>query len=504
MLKKSIFAITIFTLLFLGCKPDRTHEIFQHNWVEEEGYRWADLPQFKDGRDGFEQIAYQRTGVTFFNRLTDDQIADNRNLLNGSGVAVGDVTGNGFPDIYFCGLDGHNILYENQGGFRFEDITEKAGIALEGQFSTGALFADLNGNGFLDLVVTSYDGPNRLFFNNGEGIFTEQTDALKTDKNYGSTSIAAGDLSSNGALDLYIVNYKERSVRDIYPDENEFQHIVQEVDGEFQLRPKFEEHYFLDQRDNFLIWFETGEPDLIFFNDGNGNFERVDPTSGIFLDENDRPISEDLSDWGLHVKIDDITQNGLPDIYVANDFESDDRIWINQGNGTFKALPPLAMRKSSLSSMAVDFSDINRNGYRDFFVVEMLSRTHSLRHKQMSTMAPSPQPIGVIDNRPQYLGNTLFLNRGDGTYAEIAEYAGVRRSDWSWSVLFLDVTLNGYEDVLIPNGHYLDVQDSDANLFIRSQINAGQMDMERQMLYYRRLLNQNAALPEITEPKCCI
>ena len=493
MFKKIVVATTIAPLFLFGCKPDRTYEFYQHNWFEEEGYRWAELPQFDRGSDGFEQIAYQRTGVTFFNRLTDDQIADNRNLLNGSGVAVGDVTGNGFPDIYFCGLDGSNILYENLGGFRFEDITEKAGVAIEGQFSTGALFADLNGNGFLDLVVTSYDGPIRLFFNNGEGVFTEQTDALKTDKNYGSTSIAAGDLSGNGALDLYIVNYKERSVRDIYPDENEFQHIVQDVDGEFQLRPKFEEHYFLDQRDNFLLWFETGEPDLIFFNDGNGTFERVDLASGIFQDEAGNPITEDLLDWGLHVKIDDITQNGLPDIYVANDFESDDRIWINQGNGTFKALPALAMRKSSLSSMAVDLSDINRNGYRDFFVVEMLSRTHSLRHKQMSTMAPSPQPIGVIDNRPQYLGNTLFLNRGDGTYAEIAEYAGVRRSDWSWSTLFLDVTLNGYEDILIPNGHYLDVQDSDANFLIRNMINTGQMDMERQMLYYRRLLNQNAA-----------
>ncbi len=481
------------TLLLPSCRPDTTLEVHQYEWNEADGYRWAELPTFSRGSDGFNQLSHQRTGVDFFNRLTDDQIAYNRNLLNGSGVAVGDVTGNGFPDIYFTALDGPNILYENLGGFQFRDITEKAGLALDGQFSTGALLADLNGNGTLDLVVTSIDGPNRLFFNNGEGVFEEQADALKTEKNYGSTSIAAGDLTGNGALDLYIVNYKERSVRDIYPDEQEFSHIVQEVDGVFQLRPKFEEHYLLDQRNQFLLWFETGEPDLIFFNDGNGRFEKADLTSGIFLDEDGDPITEVLPDWGLHAKIDDINQNGLPDIYVANDFESDDRIWLNQGNGTFRALTALAMRKSSLSSMAVDFSDINRNGYRDFFVIEMLSPSHTLRHRQMSTMAPSPQPIGVIDNRPQYLGNTLFLNHGDGTYAEISEYAGVRRSDWSWSALFLDITLNGYEDILITNGHYLDVQDSDANHFIRSRINAGQMDMERQMLYYTRLLNQNTA-----------
>ncbi len=479
------------TLLLSSCRPDTTLELYHHEWSEESGYRWAELPKFTRGGVGFDQLSHQRTGVDFFNRLTDDQIAYNRNLLNGSGVAVGDVTGNGLPDIYFCALDGSNILYENLGGFQFQDITEQAGVALEGQFSTGALFADLNGNGYLDLVVTSIDGPNRLFFNNEEGIFEEQTDALKTARNYGSSSIAAGDLNGNGAPDLYIVNYKERSVRDIYPDEQDFRHIVQEVDGEFRLRQKFEEHYLLDQRNQFLLWFETGEPDLVFFNDGNGNFEQADLTSGFFLDEEEHPITEELNDWGLHVKIDDITQNGLPDIYVANDFESDDRIWLNQGDGTFRAMPPLAMRKSSLSSMAIDFSDINRNGHRDFFVVEMLSPSHILRHRQMSTMAPSPQPIGVVDNRPQYLGNTLFLNRGDATYAEISEYAGIRRSDWSWSTLFLDINLNGYEDILIPNGHYLDVQDSDANHYIRSQINAGQMDMERQMLFYHRLLNQN-------------
>ena len=482
-------------LLYLlsGCRSDSSYDVITYNWITEEGYEWAELPVYSHGSDGFEEVPFPHSRVFFMNQLTDDQIAENRNLLNGSGVAVADVTGNGFPDIYFSRLDGPNILYENLGGFQFRDITERAGIALEDQFSTGVLFHDLNGNGYQDLVVTSIDGPNRLFFNRGDGTFDEQPGALATDRNYGSKTIAVGDLTGNGAPDLYIVNYKLRSVRDIYPDEFAFQHIIQEVDGEFRLRPKFIEHYMLDQRDQFVLWFETGEPDLIFFNDGHGNFERAVLTSGMFLTEDGEPIIEPLSDWGLHVRIDDINQNGLQDIYVANDFESNDRIWINQGDGTFRSLPTLAMRKSSLSSMAVEFMDINRDGYRDFLVVEMLSRSHSLRHKQMSTMAPSPQPLGVIRNRPQYLGNTLFLNRGDGTYAEISEYAGLRRSDWSWSISSMDVTLNGYEDILITNGHYLDVQDSDANLYIRSQIEAGHMDMSRSMLTYRRLLNQNAA-----------
>lgn len=493
--EKRIIGFLFIALLYLlsGCSSDSSYDINTLEWYSEDGYEWAELPQYRRGSDGFEEVPFSHSRVFFMNQLTDDQIAENRNLLNGSGVAVADVTGNGFPDIYFSRLDGPNVLYENLGGFQFRDITEKAGIALEDQFSTGVLFHDLNGNGHQDLIVTSIDGPNRLFFNRGDGTFDEQPEALATDRNYGSKSIAVGDLTGNGAPDIYIVNYKLRSVRDIYPNENEFQDILFDDDGEFRLRPKFIEHYMLDQRDQFILWFETGEPDLIFINDGHGNFEQADLTSGMFLTEDGEPITEPLSDWGLHVRIDDITQNGLQDIYVANDFESNDRIWINQGDGTFKSLSTLAKRKSSLSSMAVEFTDINRDGLRDFFVVEMLSRSHSLRHKQMSTMAPSPQPLGVIDNRPQYLGNTLFLNRGDGTYAEISEYAGLRRSDWSWSISAMDVTLNGYEDLIITNGHYLDVQDSDANLYIRSQIEAGQMDMSRSMLNYRRLLNQNAA-----------
>ncbi len=485
--------LTVVLLIMAGCSKDPSFDIFEYNWTQEEGYRWAELPILDRGSDGFEEVPYSHSGVTFMNSLTDDQIAENRNLLNGSGVAIADISGNGYPDIYFTRLNGPNVLYENLGGFRFRDITESAGIALPDQFSTGALFHDLNGNGYPDLVVTSIDAPNRLFFNRGDGTFVEQPDALPADKNYGSTSIAVGDLSGNGAPDLYIVNYKMRSVRDIYPEEHDFNTVIEETDSGFRIRPGFVDHYAIDQRDNFLLWFETGEQDLIYFNDGQGNFERIDQTSGIFLNEDGTPVTSPLLDWGLHVRIDDITQNGLPDIYVANDFESDDRIWINQGDGTFKSLPALAMRKSSLSSMAVEFADINRDGYRDFIVLEMLSRSHSLRHRQMSTMAPSPQPLGVIENRPQYLGNTLFLNRGDHTYAEISEYAGLRRSDWSWSVIAMDVTLNGYEDFLITNGHYLDVQDSDANLYIRSQINAGQADMSRLMLLYRRLLNQNAA-----------
>ena len=480
-------------LLAAGCDTPPAFEAPTLDWQSGEGYRWAELTPPPAGDPGFELLPASHTGVDFQNALTEEQIVENRNLLNGSGVAVGDVTGNGFPDLYFARLDGPNVLYENLGGYRFRDITAESGVALPDQFSTGATFADLNGNGHLDLVVSSNDAPNRLFWNRGDGRFDEAEGALATDRNYGSTSIAVADLTGNGALDLYIANYKARSVRDIFPYEDQFRFIVEQVEGEYRIAEKFRDHYELDRRDDYLLWFETGEPDLLFLNRGDGTFEQAPLDSGILHDADGEPILEPLLDWGLHVKIQDITGDGRPDIYVANDFESPDRIWLNQGDGTFRALEPLAMRKSSLSSMAVDFSDLNRNGLTDFFVVEMLSRRHEYRIRQMGTMAPSPQPIGAITNRPQYMGNTLFMNRGDRSWAEVSEYAGVRRSEWSWSVLFLDMTLDGYEDALIATGHFYDVQDSDANNVLRARLSSGQLDAARSMLVYPTLRVRNVA-----------
>ena len=486
----------IFAALLAGlpaCDAGPSFEAPALEWHEAEGVRWAELPAPPPGGPGFEVLPASHTGIDFRNALSEESIVENRNLLNGSGVAVGDVTGNGFPDLYFARLEGPNALYENLGGYRFRDITEGSGVALPDQFSTGATFADLNGNGQLDLVVSSNDAPNRLFWNRGDGRFEEAEGALATDRNYGSTSIAVADLTGNGSLDLYIANYKARSVRDIFPYEDQFRFIVEQVQGEYRIAEKFRDHYKLDRREDYLLWFETGEPDLLFLNRGDGSFEQVPLDSGILHDADGEPIVEPLLDWGLHVKIQDITGDGRPDIYVANDFESPDRIWLNRGDGTFQALDPLAMRKSSLSSMAVDFSDLNRNGLTDFFVVEMLSRRHEYRIRQMGTMAPSPQPIGAITNRPQYMGNTLFMNRGDRSWAEVSEYAGVRRSEWSWSVLFVDMTLDGYEDALVATGHFYDVQDSDANNVLRAQLSSGRLDAARSMLVYPPLRVRNVA-----------
>src|SRR5216117_1786586 len=122
----------------------------------------------------------------------------------------------------------------------------------------------------------------------------------------------------------------------------------------------------------------------------------------------------------------------------------------------------------SASSMGVDFADIDRDGRLDFFVVDMLSRDPRLRKRQKLAQTPMASVIGAIEDRPQIMRNTLFHNRGDGTFEELSNYAGVAASEWSWSPVFLDVDLDGYQDLLITTGHAKDVQDMDAAI----QINA--------------------------------
>jgi len=449
------------------CTTDNTIK-----WHEAEGYRWAKLAVPGSGKTGFKQLKESETGITFTNNLTKDQIARNRVLLNGSGVAVGDVDGDGLPDIFFARLSGPNVLYKNLGNWKFSDITDSAGVACPDQFSGGAAFADIDGDADLDLLVTSLEGPNACFLNNGRGKFTDVTETAGISSKTGASSMTFADIDGDNDLDLYITNYKKKSAKDIWePGALLFDFVVEKVGDSHRIAPKYQEHFVLDIRDQWVLFFETGEPDMLFLNDGQGHFETA---SLRFLDENGNPISE-LKDWGLMVRFQDMDDDGDPDIYVCNDFESPDRIWINDGQGRFRAMPKLAIRNTSNSSMAVDFSDIDRDGDLDFMVVDMLSLNHRRRMTQKNTEVPLPHPIGEVDNRPQYMKNTLFLNRGDNTYAEIAQFSNIQASEWSWSNLFLDVDLDGFEDMLVATGHYYDAQDQDAIIKANSRLKMSAM-----------------------------
>ena len=438
-------------------------------WHQENDYRWAQLPFRKGGKPGFKQLSASETRITFSNQLTRDQITNNRHLLNGSGVAVGDVNGDGLVDIYFCRLNGPNILYKNLGNWKFEDITADAGVACLDQFSTGTALADIDGDGDLDLLVTTLGGPHFCFLNDGLGNFTDVTNSSGLMANTGATSQALADIDGDGDLDLYVTNYKKSTVKDHYlPQELEFDRIVKKVGSGYEIIPEFQEHYtvkFLNN--NILMRYEYAEPDKLYLNDGKGHFQVVSFTDGRFLDVEGKPVSEP-KDWGLMVRFQDIDEDGDPDIYVCNDFESQDRIWINDGSGNFQAISKLAIRNISWATMGIDFSDIDRDNDLDFLLLDMLSRDHQQRHAQSTHSAPISHVIGAIDNRPQYSRNTLFLNRGDGTYAEIAQLSDVQASGWSWSPIFLDVDLDGYEDIIIATGHFYDALNTDVLARIRA------------------------------------
>ena len=212
---------------------------------------------------------------------------------------------------------------------------------------------------------------------------------------------------------------------------------------------------------------EMGEPDMFFRNDGHGGFEEVPWTGGCFLDRDGKPLTAPPYDWGLSVVFRDFNGDGLPDLYVCNDFQSPDRFWLNDGRGHFYEAPALALRETSFSSMGMDVADLNRDGFDDFMVVDMLSRDHRRRMTQRNTMYAGRALTGSPGDREQYPRNTLFMNRGDGTYAEIAHYAGLEASEWSWAPIFLDVDLDGFEDVLIPNGFIRDNMNVDVQNQIR-------------------------------------
>jgi enediyne biosynthesis protein E4 len=427
-------------------------------WQTIDGGRWQQLTAVPEHQPGFQLIKADISQVRFTNLCAADRHLTNQILLNGSGVAAGDVDGDGLCDLYFCGLDSANALYRNLGNWKFEDISTKAGVAWPEGDATGAALADIDGDGDLDLIVNSVGQGTRVFQNDGAAKFTPLEPLLNP--RLGGTSLALADTDGDGDLDLYVANYRTMTLRDQPNTRFNIKMVdgkptVISVDGRPMTDPdlahRFNYKITLGEKGGTLGHEENGEPDVLFRNDG-GKFTVVPFTEGAFLDEQGRKLSLPPFDWGLSVMFRDFNGDNAPDIYVCNDFKTPDRIWINDGRGTFRALSPLAVRQTCLSSMGVDFADINRDGLDDFLVVDMLSRDHYHRFTQRIDLTPEPLPIGEITNRPQYPRNMLYLNRGDGTYAEIAHFSGLEATEWSWAPVFLDVDLDGYEDLLVSNG----------------------------------------------------
>jgi len=275
------------------------------------------------------------------------------------------------------------------------------------------------------------------------------------------------DVDGDGDLDLYIANYKKKTVKDIYTSDRlkrknilKTEHTPQGT--KYHLVPPFDKDYniFLTDDGKLAGFAETGETDQLFLNQGDSKFKEVTDTKNTFLDSDGEPFGLQ-PDWGLDARFHDLNNDGLPDLYVCNDFFTPDRVWINQGDGTFKEIKWSAIRNSSFSSMTVATGDINNDGLSDMFVTEMLSPKHKRHLTQLGSFDLLPHLMKPLKSRPQYNRNSMYLQRKDGTYAEIAYLSNTEATGWSWATKFLDVNLDGYEDLVVNTGYYKDILDID-------------------------------------------
>ncbi|MFT5144648.1 MAG: hypothetical protein ACI80V_003231 [Rhodothermales bacterium] len=373
-------------------------------------------------------------------------------------MAIGDVDGDGLPDVFMAGLQASSRLYRNLGAWRFDDVTDASGLDLSGVYNTGAAFVDADGDADLDLVTTLLDGPSALWLNDGSGVFSEDASwPGRAAGARGGTTITAADVDGDSDLDIYITNYKRRTVKDLYhPREISFDRTVEQVGDQFTVIPPYDQHYKIQRQEGRVMRYEYGEADALLVNDGAG-FRDV--TTEAFSDP------EGLAtDWGLTAQFRDLDGDNDPDLYVSNDFESPDRIWLNDGSGSFTPAPILSVRHTAQSSMAVDGSDVDRDGRVDLFVTEMLSRTHERRLRQVGSPPPIIPGLGQVEVRPQVMHNTLLMaSAGPAApgFIEAARAFDVAASEWSWSAIFLDVDLDGWEDLLISTGHRYDAMDLD-------------------------------------------
>lgn len=449
-------------------------------WSEHPHSRKAALRDHGSAKPGFSLI---QSAVAFTNVLSDQRGITNHIYMSGSGVAAADVDGDGWCDLYICGIDSPNRLFRNLGDWQFDE----GSLVGPKHPSTGAAFADVDGDSDLDLFVSGLGRGVHLFLNAGRGQFRDATDESGLRSHSAAMTLALADIEGDGDLDLYVANFRSSTLQDEAGVNFRLaitngQTVIRSING----RPPTQEdlaRYSVSPERTIV---EHGEADVLYRNDGRGRFAPLSWTDGTFADEHGKPLSTPPYDWSYTAMFRDMNDDGAPDLYTCSDNVSPDRIWINDGTGRFRALGTFALRHTSLASMGVDFADINRDGLDDIFVADMMMREHGLRQRLMGAPHP-PVPPGVLDYRLQYMRNMLFLNRGDGTYAEIAQLSGVEASDWSWSPVFLDVDLDGYEDLLITTGLERSLRDADARRQIDTRRAKGNLST-REFLEMRRIM----------------
>jgi hypothetical protein len=364
-----------------------------------------------EGATLFHPVSPQDSGVVTENHYSDPSMWRERHKEfdiggAGTGAAIGDYDNDGRPDIFVVSKTESCRLFRNLGGWKFEDVTDRAGVGDSGDaakiWKQGATFADIDNDGFLDLYVCRFDAPNRLYVNQGDGKFREEAAARGLDIKDGSVVGAFCDFDRDGWLDVFVLtNILDATAR------------------------------------------SKGERDHLLRNNRDGTF--TDVTDGAGISGEGQGHSATWCDYD---------GDGWPDLYVANDFAAADKLYRNNGDGTFADVIDGVVPHMPYSSMGSDLGDVNNDGVMDLFVSEMASTTHE---KDQRAMAASRALLAAnsseaTDAAPQFFRNALYLNTGAGRFLEGAFLAGIAATDWTWSVRLEDLDNDGHLDLHVTNG----------------------------------------------------
>jgi hypothetical protein len=408
-------------LLIFACSPQEE---------KQKNYQPAENALFK-------KLGPEQTGISFTNALTlreDFDVFRYRNYYNGGGIAIGDINNDGLSDVFMTSNMGDNKLFLNKGNWKFEDITEKAGVKGTKVWSTGVSMADVNDDGWLDIYVCNsgdINGENReneLFINNHDLTFTDQAPFYGLADLGFSTHAVFFDYDKDNDLDCYVLNNSFRPISTL---------------GYRNLR---------NQRDEF-------GGDKLYKNE-NGRFKDVSEEAGIY---------GSVIGFGLGVTVGDVNEDNWPDLYISNDFYERDYLYINNHDGTFSEKLEEYMGHISMFSMGADLADLNNDGAPEIFSTDMMPEDNY----RLKTLAAF-ETYDVYQLRlrngyyHQFMRNMLHLNNKDGSFSEIGELAGVSSTDWSWGALMADFDNDSYKEIFVSNGIYKDVTNQDFVEFLGS------------------------------------